>query len=377
MSTSRYLQHFDTALLPQVFTDVLVIGSGIAGHCAGLAAGAAGARALVLTKDGPLESNTLYAQAGIAAPIDPGDSIEAHVQDTLRAGDGLCHEGVVRSVVGEAAAAVEFLAGSGVVFDRDTETGRFRLGREGGHSARRVAHAYGDATGREFQRALSTSLIGSDEARRLTGAFVVDLLTVDSRCVGALALVGGELRVIWAGAVVLASGGAGRLFRESTNPSVTTGDGLAMAYRAGAKLRDMEFMQFHPTVLYVPRGEGAVVLDVRGRRFLADYDERGELAPRDVVSRAMVAHMLAHGDTHVILDLTAIDPERLASRLPGVVATGREIGLDVTKDVLPIRPAAHYTLGGVDRLARREPPRIQQSPGRRGAGQARRCRRGS
>ena len=358
MSIPRYLQHFDTALLPQVFSDVLVIGSGIAGHCAALAAAEAGARVLVLTKDGPLESNTLYAQAGIAAPIDVADSVESHVHDTLMAGDGLCHESVVRSVIAEAVSAVDFLAGSGVAFDRDHTSGTLRLGREGGHSHRRVAHANGDVTGREFQRALSTSLIGSRGIRRMSGAFVVDLLTVDSRCIGALALVGGELRVVWAGAVILASGGAGRLFRESTNPSVTTGDGLAMAYRAGAQLRDMEFMQFHPTVLYVPgagrtllseaaRGEGAIVRDLRGERFLERYDERGELAPRDVVSRAMVSHMLEHGDAHVFLDLTGIDPDRLASRLPGVVATGREIGLDVTRDPLPVRPAAHYTLGGV------------------------------
>jgi L-aspartate oxidase len=357
MTPPRYLQHFDTALLPQVFADVLVVGSGIAGHCATLAAAEAGARVLMLTKEGPLESSTLYAQGGIAAPLALEDSVDAQVQDTVRAGDGLCHEDVVRSIVGGGAEAIDFLAASGVRFDRDPETGAFRLGREGGHSCRRIAHVK-DATGREFQRALSASVIGSYETRRLDGAFVVDLLTVDDRCVGVLALVGGELRAVWAGAVVLATGGAGRLFRESTNPSVTTGDGLAMAYRAGAELRDMEFMQFHPTVLYVPgagrkllseaaRGEGAVVRDVRGRQFLFDFDERGELAPRDVVSRSMVAHMLQHGDTHVLLDLTGIEEERLASRLPGIVATGREIGIDVTRSPLPIRPAAHYTVGGV------------------------------
>ncbi len=356
--TPRYLQHFESDLLSQIFCDVLVVGSGIAGHSAALAASSAGASVLVLTKDGPLESNTYYAQAGIAAPIGAGDSVDAHVRDTLAAGDGLCHVEVVRSVVEGASGAVSFLREYGVVFDRDQASAELRLGREGGHSARRVAHVHGDATGQEFQRVLSAGLMGADRTRRLCGAFVVDILTHEGRCVGVIVLVGRELRVVWAGAVVLATGGAGRLFRESTNPSVTTGDGLAMAYRAGAELRDMEFMQFHPTVLYVPgagrtllseaaRGEGAKVLDVRGRRFLADYDERGELAPRDVVARSMVAHMLAHGDTHVLLDMSGIDAERLASRLPGVVATGRDIGLDVTRDPLPIRPAAHYTLGGV------------------------------
>ncbi len=358
MGVPRYLQSFDTSLLPQVFADVLVIGTGIAGHCAALSAAERGARVLLVTKDAPLESNTLYAQAGIAAATADEDSVEAHVRDTLVAGDGLCSQDVVSSVVQEATDALAYLQECGVAFDRNAADGALFLGREGGHSCRRVAHAHGDATGREIQRALSSVVLGTESVRRVIGAFVVDLLTDRGRCVGALLLVGGELRVVWAGSVVLASGGAARLFRESTNPVVTTGDGLAMAYRAGAELRDMEFMQFHPTVLYVPgagrtllseaaRGEGALIRDVRGERFLPLYDERAELAPRDVVSRAIVTHMLEHGDTHVLLDLTTIDAARLAERLPGVVATGRDAGLDVTRDPLPVRPAAHYTIGGV------------------------------
>ena len=365
-SVPRYVVPFDTRLLAQVFCDVLVIGTGVTGHVAALEAAAGGARVLALTKAAPLESNTRYAQAGIAAPLSSADSVEMHVADTMRAGDGLCHPRVVELVVSEAAEAVQRLADLGVGFDRagdedaaaDSSRGGLSLGREGGHSVRRVAHADGDATGAEIQRALSAALLGQDGIRVFPDAFVVDLLTVDHRCVGALVHFAGELRVVWAAATVLASGGAGRLFRESTNPSVSTGDGLAMAYRAGARLRDMEFMQFHPTVLYVPgaprtllseaaRGEGAHVLDVRGHRFLPDYDERGELAPRDVVSRAIVTHMLEHGDTHVLLDLRHVPSDRVAGHLPGVAATGRSVGLDVGTHPLPVRPAAHYTLGGV------------------------------
>lgn len=342
-----------------MFCDVLVIGAGIAGHCAALEAAQSGRRVLVLTKDGPLESNTVYAQAGIAAPMGDDDSVSAHVRDTMEAGDGLCDPSVVETVVGEAADAVRALASLGVAFDRVSDGSLLRLGREGGHSARRVAHAHGDATGREIQRALGEAIAAQSGVRKVPGTFVVDLLTVDGRCVGALVrTASGELHVVWATAVVLATGGAGRLFRETTNPAVTTGDGLAMAFRAGAALADMEFMQFHPTVLYVPgagrvllseaaRGEGAVIRDIGGERFLDAYDSRGELAPRDVVSRAIVTHMIARGETHVLLDLTGISAERLNDRLPGVVATGRSIGIDVRARPLPVRPAAHYTIGGV------------------------------
>lgn len=357
-SVPRYLRSFEARSLPQVFADVVVVGTGIAGNAAILAAARAGANVVVLTKDGRTESNTLYAQAGIAAALGPDDSVEMHVQDTLAAGDGLCHEDVVRSVVGGGPRAIETLERLAVPFDRNPEMGRLLLGREGGHRVRRVAHAHADSTGRQIEVALTRAVAAVEGVRMSENAFALDLLTDGGRCVGVLANVRGETRVIWGSAVVLATGGAARLFRESTNPAVTTGDGIAMAYRAGASLRDMEFMQFHPTVLYVPgaprklvseaaRGEGAIVVDPKGERFLKSYDERGELAPRDVVSRAMVSHMLANGFTHVFLDLRQIDPERLAERLPGVVETGLAVGLDVRRDLLPVRPAAHYTVGGV------------------------------
>lgn len=355
----RYLTRFRTVDIPQLFTEVLVLGTGIAGHMAALEASGHGVRVTVLTKQEELESNTLYAQAGIAASLAADDSTDQHVADTVAAGDGLCEIEHVRAVVEAGPACVARLAELGVVFDMDPETGGLSLGREGGHHTRRVAHASGDGTGREIQRALAAAVAADPEIHVEEGAFAVDLLVEEGRVLGALANIRGELRVVWARAVVLATGGAGRLFRESTNPAVTTGDGIAMAYRAGARVRDMEFIQFHPTVLYVPgagrtliseaaRGEGAVIRDQRGDRFLEAFDPRGELAPRDIVSRGIVSHLVTHGDTHVLLDLTGIPRERLESRLPGVVATGRSVGIDVLHEPLPVRPAAHYTIGGVE-----------------------------
>ena len=356
LNAPRHLRPFESLALPQLLADVVVVGSGIAGNCAALAAAASGARVLVVTKDTRLESNTRWAQGGLAAAVGDDDSPELHAIDTVGAGDGLCAGGVVRSVVAEGRETVVELEARGVSFDRDS-AGRYVLGREGGHSRNRIVHASGDATGFEIQRALLRSVGEQGGIRVLEHAFVLDLLTAGGECVGVLVDVGGETRIVWGGAVVLATGGAARLFRESTNPAVTTGDGIAMAYRAGARIRDMEFMQFHPTVLYVPgaprkliteaaRGEGAQILDQRGRRFLHDYDPRGELAPRDVVSRAIVEHLSRHGDDHALIDLRVIPPARLRERLPGIVETGRAVGIDVTREPLPIRPAAHYTVGG-------------------------------
>jgi L-aspartate oxidase len=358
MPVPRYLQPFQTASLPQMFCDVLVIGSGIAGAAAAREAALSGARVLQLSKRERTGGATLWAQGGIAAAELPADSIETHVADTLSAGAGLCHEGVVREVTSAGPKVVATLESLGVRFDRRVDSSAYSLGREGGHSAHRVFRSGGDATGRAIVEALTGALEATAGVRTLEHAFSVDLLTVGDACAGALILHRDELLAVRAGAVVLATGGAGRLFRETTNPAISTGDGVAMAYRAGAEVRDLEFMQFHPTVLYVPgapriliteaaRGEGALVRDVRGERFLSRYDERAELAPRDVVSRSIVKHMLDHGDTHVLLDLTVVDPELLDRRLPGVVATGRGVGIDVTREPLPIRPAAHYMVGGV------------------------------
>jgi L-aspartate oxidase len=356
-ATPRSLRPFETRTLPQVFCDVLVLGAGIAGQVAALTAAESGARVLLLTKADRLESNTLYAQGGVAAAVAEADSEGQHVADTIAAGDGLCHADVVESVVAEGRATIDLLEQVGVQFDHEA-SGALALAREGGHAAHRVAHASGDLTGREIQRALGAALVAARGVQIGSNAFAVELLVDDGACVGALIQVRGEVRVVWASAVILATGGAAPLFRESTNPRVTTGDGIAMAYRAGARLRDMEFMQFHPTVLYVPgaarrliseaaRGEGALILDTSGERFLPAVDPRAELAPRDIVSRGIMEHLIARGDTHALLDLTVVDADRLRERLPGVLETGRCVGIDATKQPLPIRPAAHYTIGGV------------------------------
>lgn len=356
--TPRYLLPFATRSCPQVFCDVLVLGSGVAGNLAALEAADAGAQVLLVTKTALGAGSSSWAQGGIAAALSAEDEVEAHVEDTLTAGAGLCDPAVVRSILSDAPMGVRRLQSLGAQFDRHGEDGELALAREGGHGRRRVAHAAGDATGREIQRATVAAVEGCPGVLVATDAFAVDLLTVDDECVGALVLVNGELRVVWSASVVLATGGAGRLFRESTNPSVVTGDGVAMAYRAGVELRDMEFMQFHPTVLYLPgaprtllseaaRGEGAVIRDEAGARFLLDVDPRGELAPRDVVCRGIVDHLVRHGQSHVLLDLTALHADVLASRLPGIVETGRSVGIDVRSEPLPIRPAAHYTIGGV------------------------------
>lgn len=353
----RHLRPFDALALPQLVADVLVVGSGIAGNIAALEAAGAGARVVVVTKEARLESNTRWAQGGLAAAIGADDAPAAHAADTRDAGDGLCSGDVVDAVVGEGPGTVDLLTRRGVRFDA-TPAGSLAMGREGGHRRARIVHASGDATGMEIQRALLREVAAEARIRVVERAFAIDILTAEGVCVGVLADVSGESRVVWADSVVLASGGAARLFRESTNPAVTTGDGIAMAYRAGARIRDMEFMQFHPTVLYVPgaprkliteaaRGAGAHVLDQRGRRFLSDYDARGELAPRDVVSRAIVEHLTRHGDDHALIDLRPIPRDHLLTQLPGIVETGRAVGIDVTREPLPIRPAAHYTLGGV------------------------------
>jgi L-aspartate oxidase len=357
LNVPRHLRPFEARALPQLLADVVVLGSGVAGTCAALAAAEDGANVLLLTKAARLESNTRWAQGGMAAAVGPDDSVALHAEDTLGAGDGLCRGDVVRSVVGEAPEAVRELERRGVRFDRDAE-GAFSLGREGGHQRHRIVHASGDATGFAIETALVRCVGAERRIRVVENAFAIDLLTDEGVCVGVVVLIGGEVRIAWAPSVVLATGGAARLFRESTNPAVTTGDGIAMAYRAGARVRDMEFMQFHPTVLYVPgaarkliteaaRGWGAHILDQRGVRFLPDYDARGELAPRDVVSRAIVEHLTRHGDDHALLDLRPIPAATLHERLPGIVATGRSVGIDVTREPLPIRPAAHYTIGGV------------------------------
>jgi L-aspartate oxidase len=352
----RYLTGFDPQDLPHHFTDVLVIGGGVAGLRAALGVPEP-FRALVVTKDEVRESNSAYAQGGIAGVLDPGDHFEDHIADTIAAGKGLCDPEVVELVVREAPRRIGELIEWGTIFDQ--VNGQVALTREGGHSHPRIVHALGDATGRELMRAVIEKVRARSNVRIWQNSYTIDLLTHEGRCRGAL--VWDRRRgpsLIWARASVLATGGAGQLFRETTNPPIATADGHALAYRAGAELRDMEFMQFHPTVLYIAgssrhliteaiRGEGAYLRDRDGRRFMPDYHPDAELAPRDDVSRAIVAQMARTQHPNVYLDLSHLDPAFISERFPGIAALCKGFDLDVTRDPIPVRPGAHYMVGGV------------------------------
>ena len=352
----RYLVPFDPKRVPHRFADVLVIGGGLAGLRAALAVDPK-LSVLVISKESLKQSNSAYAQGGIAGVLDPEDCFEDHIADTLSAGGDLCDRQVVEMVVREAPARIEELARWGTNFDANA--GALDLGREGGHSHHRIVHALGDATGKEVMRAVieRTSKLANVETWQ--HAFTLDLLTLDGACRGALVWNAQHGKTfVWAKQTILATGGAGQVYRETTNPEVATGDGLAMAFRAGAEVRDMEFMQFHPTVLYIAgssrnliteamRGEGAHLVDRNGYRFMPEYDSRAELAPRDVVSRAIVTQMEKTRHPNVYLDLSHLDPALVRRRFPGIAAICGEFGLEITRDWIPVRPGAHYMIGGV------------------------------
>ncbi len=354
----RYLMPFDTDELAQHRSDVLVVGSGIAGLTAALTASTERNVALV-TKARVSETNTWYAQGGIAGAVGEADSVELHVADTLEVGQGLCEPDAVRAIVGEAPAALAKLAERGVAFDLG-EKGVFALAREGGHSLPRVLHA-GDATGAEIQNKLARALHELGAAQVFEERFLVDVLTAGDRCVGALVLDprAKELEVFWADAIILATGGSGQLYRVTTNPGIATGDGVAAAWRAGAAIADLEFVQFHPTALDAAsarprplmtealRGEGAYLLDAEGRRFMLSAHEAGELAPRDVVTREIQRVMQRQGVTHVWLDARHLGEERLRKRFPQVWHLAHEAGFDLSRDLVPVAPAAHYAVGGI------------------------------
>jgi L-aspartate oxidase len=356
MAANRYLVSFDARNTFHRFTDILVIGAGIAGLRAALEV-PSDLSVLVVTKDRVTESNSSYAQGGIAGVRSPDDSFENHVNDTLVAGDGLCELPIVEQVIHGAPAQIEKLVEWGTKFDR--EDGDLALTREGGHSHRRIVHALGDSTGFEVMRAIIATARNRPNVTLWDDTFTVDLLTHEGQCVGAIVSRNGMGKLlIWAKQVILASGGCGMVYRETTNPPVATGDGMAAAYRAGAELRDMEFMQFHPTVLYVAgsarylvseavRGEGAYLRDVNGERFMPAADPRAELAPRDVVARAIFRTMERTQHPNVYLDLSHLDREMVLRRFPGINRVCRGFALDITKDRIPVRPGAHYMLGGV------------------------------
>jgi L-aspartate oxidase len=333
------------------------VGSGVAGLTAALTASPR-ARVAVITKGAVDDGATRWAQGGIAAAVAADDSPAVHFEDTVAAGRGLCDEQAVRILVEEGPARVRELAAWGAAFDQ--REGSLAVGREAAHSRNRIIHAGGDATGREIEAALVRRLRDAGAAVLENHCAVALVFDRDSRCAGVelrRSDGSGGARVLGAGAVILATGGAGQLWRNTTNPGGATGDGVALAWDAGAEVVSMEFMQFHPTALALSsaprfliseamRGEGAQVIDTRGRRFLFDSDPRGELAGRDVVSRAIWEHLLREGTDHVLLDCRPLG-ESARERFPTITAMCREHGLDITSEPIPIAPAAHYLIGGV------------------------------
>lgn len=351
------LAPFDLRNTPLLRTDVLVIGAGIAGASAALQAADAGAEVLLLAKGDLLDTNTAWAQGGIAVVKLPEDTLAAHVADTLRVGAGVADPAVVRAVVQAATEAVTWLESIGARFDRaGGPGGSLQLSREGGHSHARVVHANGDASGQEIQRAMATAVQRHPRITVRQHTFVRDLVVHEGRCLGAIALQAGMELAVEAGAVVVATGGTGQIYRETTNPTGASGDGHALCFRAGARLADCEFVQFHPTTLYIAgasrflisevvRGAGAVLRDRNGDRFMVGVHPMAELAPRDVVSRAILDRMVATNDTHVYLDLSGVkgDPHALFPTIARICAS---FDLDLAKDPIPVRPGAHYFVGG-------------------------------
>ncbi|MFT4648862.1 MAG: L-aspartate oxidase [Glaciecola sp.] len=365
----RYLTDFEPHKVPHYRFDVVVVGGGAAGGFAALAAADAGSSVAVVLKGEATVGNTKWAKGGIATVLDPADSFEQHALDTIAVGCGLSESQVVHKVIEGGPDALRKIEALGAEFDKRAD-GKLDLSKEGGHSFARIVHADGDATGFEMQRAITDALKAHPRVHLFEDHFAIDVLTqLDGHVEGLLCLGDRQEKVVFASShVVLATGGAGQIYRETTNPDIATGDGIAMALRAGATLRDMEFYQFHPTCLYIAgaariliseivRGAGGILRDKSGYRFMPDYHKQAELAPRDVVSRAIFQRMVASDDTSVYLDLSGIskDPHKL---FPTISRHCQFFGIDIAKDPIPVRPGAHYLVGGikVDNAGRTDVP---------------------
>ncbi len=353
----RTLIDLSLSEMPIVKADVIVIGAGIAGLFAAIKASEQH-KVHLITKKSLFDSNTRYAQGGIAAVFSEEDSPQAHRQDTLIAGAGLCSHDSVEVLVHEGPQGVHDLIGMGTVFDEEKE-GVYALTREGAHSQRRILHAQGDATGAEIVRALAETTKKNPNITVWDDRFAIDLVTDKRVCYGVVVQgADGARTFVRAKATILCTGGAGQLYRYTTNPEVATCDGIAMAFRAGAHIQDVEFVQFHPTALCYPgaprfliseavRGEGGVLRNIRGERFMHNYHPQLELAPRDVVARAIVSEMEETRSTFVYLDITHESPDLIRHRFPTIYEFCLQYGLDMTTDWIPVAPAAHYMMGGV------------------------------
>ncbi|PCN43085.1 L-aspartate oxidase [Brevibacillus laterosporus] len=353
----RHVLNYQTDHLPNMYTDVIVVGCGIAGLYTALEASKE-AKVVLISKKGLQDSNTRWAQGGIAAVTAQNDSPALHRQDTMLAGAGICTYEAVDVLVHEGPKRLQELITYGTQFDKDSN-GEYELTREGAHSQRRILHAQGDATGAEIVRALAKKVAETTNITLLEEHFAIDILTHQGECVGVLALKPcGELFAIQSHATILATGGAGQLYRYTTNPDIATADGIAMAYRAGAEVKDMEFIQFHPTALCYPdaprfliseavRGEGAYLRNVLGERFMYKYHPQQELAPRDIVARAIVSEMETTKSTFVYLDITHESEELIKHRFPTIYDFCLSYGLDMVADWIPVAPACHYMMGGV------------------------------
>lgn len=340
-----------------ISTDFLIIGGGVAGLRAAVELARNG-DVLVVTKDAPSESSSEYAQGGVAVALSDEDEISIHFDDTIKAGDGLCLRKAVGTLVEEGPTRIRELILWGAEFDK--EGAKLAFTREAAHTKRRILHAHGDSTGREIMRALVEKVRSTGSVSKIDYAFTRELILHDGRCIGAVVCQQAlkKMLLISARAVLLATGGAGQLYERTTNPAVATGDGMAMAFRAGAALVDMEFVQFHPTALFragapqfllseAMRGEGGMLKNVHGMRFMDRYHPARELAPRDVVTRAIHSEMGATGASHVFLDMTHLNAGYVTERFPRIYRTCKELGIDITAEPIPVSPAAHYIMGGV------------------------------